>query len=173
MRHDDLDRRRFLHVGAITALGLSLPALLRASALPPDPSSGFGRARRCILLFLTGGPPQLDTFDLKPNAPQEIRGEFRPIATRIPGIQLGELCPRLAEQADKFCIVRSVTHRDSVHTSAGYTMLTGVPHPQLNSPGGASTIRPTANDHPHIGSLLTWARRAPSSVPTFAALPEI
>src|SRR5205085_7844462 len=107
------------------------------------------------------------------DAPAEIRGEFRPITTSVPGTHVGELCPRLARQADKFCILRSVTHTDAVHTSAGYTMLTGVRHPLLNSPGGAATVRPTANDHPHLGSLLAKVRPARDGVPTFAALPEV
>lgn len=172
-RHD-VTRRRLLQVGTIGALGLSLPAMLQArAALSPVLLRGFGRARRCLLLFLTGGPPQLDTFDLKPDAPVEVRGELRPIATRVPGIQVSELCPRLAQQAERFCILRSVTHTDTVHTSAGYTMLTGLPHARLNDPGGASSIRPTANDHPHLGSLLAWVRPPRRGVPTFAALPEI
>jgi hypothetical protein len=163
-------RRRFLQVGTLGALGLTLPSLLRSRAEQPSPAR---RARHCILLFLTGGPPQLDTFDLKPDAPAEIRGEFRPIATRVTGIRVGEFCPLLARQADKFCLVRSVTHPDTVHTSAGYTMLTGMPHPLLNSPGGARSIRPSANDHPHLGSLLSLARPARAGVPTFASLPEV
>src|SRR5262245_53506128 len=93
----------------------------------------FGRARRCVLLFLTGGPPQLDTFDMKPLAPIEVRGELKPIPSCVPGIQVAELLPRLASQTDKYCIVRSVTHADTVHTSAGYTMLTGVRHPLANA----------------------------------------
>jgi hypothetical protein len=170
---DRVTRRGFLRVGTLGTLGLSLPALLRAGAPGPAPGSAFGRARRCVLLFLTGGPPHLDTFDLKPDAPAEVRGEFRPIATCVPGLRVGELCPRLAGQADKFCVLRAVTHTDTVHTSAGYTMLTGVPHPLLNSPGGAASVRPTGNDRPHLGSLLARVRPARGGVPAFAALPEV
>jgi hypothetical protein len=170
---NQLSRRAFLEVGALGTFGLALPTLLRAGAARQAGERGFGRAKRCILLFLTGGPPQLDTFDLKPDAPAEVRGELRPIATCVPGIQVSELCPRLARQTDKFCLVRSVTHSDTVHTSAGYTMLTGVPHMQLNAKGGAASIRPTANDHPHLGSLLSVVRPAHLGVPTFAALPEV
>src|SRR6516164_6393603 len=101
---DGHSRRDFLRVGSIGGLGLSLPALLRASPAVSSRVSGFGRARRCLLLFLTGGPPQLDTWDLKPDAPVEVRGELRPIATRVPGIRITELFPRLARQADKYCI---------------------------------------------------------------------
>src|SRR5262245_52871845 len=93
---DGLARRNFLRVGALGAFGLSLPRLLQAAAArPPAAADGFGRARRCLLLFLTGGPPQMDTFDPKPDAPVEVRGEFKPIATNVPGVRVGELCPRL------------------------------------------------------------------------------
>src|SRR5262249_58881760 len=136
--------------------GLSLPALLHArehiSATPPRDQS-FGRAKRCLLLFLTGGPPQLDTFDLKPDAPAEVRGELKPIETNVPGIRVGELCPLLARQVDNYSIVRSVTHTDTVHTSAGYTLLTGANHPMANTKTAAN-IRPSSNDNPQLGSLL-------------------
>src|SRR5262245_21420987 len=92
-------RRCFLRAGAAGCL--ALPALLRAAPARP-------RARRCLLLFLTGGPPQHDTFDLKPDAPAEVRGELKPIATNVPGIRISELCPRLARRADLYRIVRSV-----------------------------------------------------------------
>src|SRR5438552_3464599 len=95
---DGLSRRDFLRIGTLGGIGLCLPRLPATAAATALP--GFGRAKRCVLLFLTGGPPQLDTFDLKPAAPAEVRGELRPIATNVPGIQIGELCPQLARQAD-------------------------------------------------------------------------
>src|SRR5712691_5908713 len=110
---DGMARRDFLQLGAIGSLGLGLPALLRASGeRPATRARTFGKAKRCLLLFLTGGPPQLDTWDLKPAAPERIRGELKPIATNVPGIQISELFPRLSRHADKLCIVRSVTHGD-------------------------------------------------------------
>ena len=170
---EGLSRRDFLHVGAIGGITLALPALRSASAASPKSgAASFGRAKRCVLLFLTGGPPQLDTWDPKPQAPDQIRGEFKPIATNIPGIRVCELLPRLARQADKYCIVRSVTHGDNTHTSAGYTMLTGAYHPQANAPT-AKDIRPSPDDHPHVGSVLAKFRPSRGGVPTFAALPEI
>jgi len=151
-------RREFLPIGAIGTFSLSLPLLLQARAAHGSQrdltTASFGRAKHCILLFLTGGPSHLDTFDPKPGAPAEVRGELRPIATVVPGMQITELFPRLASQTDKLCIVRSVTHSDAVHPSAGYTMLTGVRHSTPNIPGGAPLIRPGPSDHPHLGSLL-------------------
>ena len=170
---DGVGRRDFLRVGALSACGLTLPGMLRAS----EPERGartptFGKARRCLLLYLTGGPPQLDTWDLKPDAPDRIRGEFKPISTNVPGIRISEWFPRLARCADKMCIVRSVSHADRTHPSAGYTMLTGVPHPLANA-ATAATIRPGPSDHPHVGSLLAMTRRRRNSAPPFVSLPEI
>jgi hypothetical protein len=155
-------RRHFLHFGTVAALGLTNPVHAAGS---------FGRARRCLLLFLTGGPPQHDTFDPKPNAPAQVRGELSPIPTAVPGVQFSELFPQLARRADRLCVVRSVTHADRAHTSAGYTMLTGVPHPKANVES-AGMAAPGPGDHPHLGSLLAFAR-PPRSVPTFASLPEV
>src|SRR5437762_2020187 len=139
---DGSSRRDFLRVGAIAGLGLDLPGLMQsAAATPPAGSPRFGRAKSCILLFPFGGPPQLDTFDPKPNAPTGCRGELRPIATSVPGTQVSELFPRLARLADRYTIIRSVTHTDAVHTSAGYTMLTGFPHPRANDPAGSKAAR--------------------------------
>src|SRR4051794_29246657 len=132
---------------------------------------GFGRAKRCVLLFLTGGPPQHDTFDPKPDAPAEIRGELRPIATTVNGLRFGELCPRLARQAHRVCVIRSVTHADATHTSAGYAMLTGVKHPLANT-NNIKLVRPSINDHPHFASLASWARPPRRGVPACAMLPE-
>jgi hypothetical protein len=158
-------RRDILRLAALGGLGLA------ATPQPATAGASFGKARRCLLLFLTGGPPQLDTFDLKPAAPEKIRGELKPIPTAVPGTQISELYPLLARQADKYCIVRSVTHGDRAHTSAGYTMLTGVPHPKANVES-AGMAAPGPGDHPHVGSLLAKVR-PPGRAPTFVALPEV
>ena len=95
---DGLTRRDWLRVGGLGAMGLSLPMLLNAprpAAAGPG-GGGFGQAKACILLFLLGGPPQHETWDPKPEAPAEIRGEFKPIATSVPGLHVGELMPRTA-----------------------------------------------------------------------------
>jgi hypothetical protein len=171
---DGIPRRDFLRLGMLGPLALSLPALSArhtAAANAPKTSS-FGRANRCILLFLTGGPPQHDTFDCKPDAPAEIRGELAPIDTNVPGMRVCELFPKLARQADKYCIVRSVTHGDTAHTSAGYTMLSGVLHPKAGVES-SSMARPTPDDHPHVGSLLALHRQGRGGPPPFISLPEV
>jgi hypothetical protein len=169
---DGIARRDFLRAGALGGLGLKLPHLVGAARAGQGMATAFGRARRCIQLFLTGGPSQLDTWDLKPNAPVEIRGEFKPIATNVPGISLGEYFSRLARCADRYCLLRSVTHADATHPTAGYTMLTGVVHPNAGTTNLVMT-RPSPTDHPHLGSLLTKTRTPRRGVPTFASLPEV
>src|SRR5262249_23602043 len=169
---DGTSRRDFLRVGALGCLGLSLPGSSRGAPPASAGEVGFGRAKRCLLLFLTGGPPQLDTWDLKPEAPADVRGELRPIATCVPGIRISELFPRLARQAAKYGIFRSVTHPCTVHTPAGYAMLTGAYHPRVQATS-ATEIRPSPDDRPHVGSLLARVRSPRGGVPTFAALPEI
>ena len=163
-------RRRFLEVGALGGLSLAVsPRAAAAESGSADPS--FGRAKRALLLFLMGGPPQIDTFDPKPAAPAEIRGELAAIPTSVPGIAFGELFPKLAQRADRMCVVRSVTHDDRVHTSAGYTMLTGRRHPAANADGAGP--RPSSTDYPHWGSLLAISQPPQAGAPVFAALPEV
>lgn len=168
-RRGGVSRRKFLEVGALGGLTLAGMRATPAGQASGDPS--FGRAKRCLLLFLMGGPPQIDTFDPKPAAPAEVRGELSAINTRVRGVAFSELFPKLAQQAHRLCVVRSVTHNDRVHTSAGYTMLTGRRHPAANAEGVGP--RPAATDYPHWGSLLAHVRPASSGAPVFAALPEV
>src|SRR5262249_18822090 len=122
---EGMSRRQWLCVGGLGAAGLALPDLLRARAARARPA---GRARSCILLFLFGAPAHQDVWDPKPGAPAEYRGEFRPIASSVPGVRLGEHVPRLARAAHRFALVRSVTHPDNTHTVAMHYMLTGRRH---------------------------------------------
>jgi hypothetical protein len=167
-----LRRRDFLRVGALGAFGLSLPALLEAAEARPAAGPSFGRAKRCVLLFLHGGPPQHETWDPKPQAPREVRGELGAIPTCVPGIQIGELFPRVAQVVDRLTIVRSVTHHDTVHTSAGYTMLTGAYHARPNQPT-AALVAPGPDDFPHPGALVSLLRPSSHGLPPFVALPEV
>ena len=109
---DGFSRREFLQIGALGTAGLALPELFQArahAASPTGTTRRIGRAKSCILLFMGGGPPQMDTFDLKPDAPAEIRGELRPIATSVPGIQISEQLPLLAQQMGRCALIRSVS----------------------------------------------------------------
>src|SRR4051812_644835 len=155
---DGHNRREWLRVGGLSMLGLSLGELLsasRASASTPDSvlarglqGATFGRAKNVIFLWLQGGPPQHETFDPKPDAPAEIRGPFRPIATNVPGIRFCELLPRTALRADKLAVVRSIATNDDNHDVSGYWVLTGYPY----GPGSARQIKP--NDWPYFGSIV-------------------
>src|SRR5215831_3717038 len=118
---DSCTRRGLLRLGGIGVFGLSLPRLLRADAAPGRTPA----ARSCVLFLLHGGPSQLDTWDMKPSAPPEVRGEFKPIATSVPGIQICEHMPRLARLAHRFTIVRSMTHTMLSHNTATYFITTG------------------------------------------------
>jgi hypothetical protein len=154
---DKISRREWLRVGGLSALGLSVADLLRAGQPAAPPPAGlsrnlrgatFGRARNVIFLWLQGGPPQHETFDPKPDAPVDIRGPFRPIATNVPGIRFCELLPRTAGHADKLAVVRSLHTNDDNHDVSGYWVLTGYPY----GPGSARQIKP--NDWPYFGSLI-------------------
>jgi hypothetical protein len=172
---DGLARRDFLHVGGLGLLGLSLPQLQRgraeaaASAQPAAAVPRTGRAGSCILLFLMGGPPQHSTWDPKPEAPAEVRGEFRPIATSVPGLRVCELMPRLARRADKLCVLRAVSTDDNAHSSSGYYMLTGQPHQPMNfenaNPG-------PPNNWPTLGAVVQRLRRGPGALPAAVRLPH-
>ena len=123
-RADQRLRRRILGVGALGGLGLGLPDLLRADAVRPKSESAAADA--CILIFLDGGPSHLDMWDMKPEAPPEIRGEFKPIASSLPGVQVSEHLPRLAARMHHCSLIRSAHHSvNNAHAAAVYTSLTG------------------------------------------------
>lgn len=170
--HDAVNRRQALRAGGLSLLGLSLADLLRgraASAATMGPrAASFGRAKSCIVVFLKGGPSHLDTFDMKPNAPAEIRGEFQPISTSAPGMYFSEHLPRLAQCADKLCIVRSLSHKDTGHPSGAYEMTTGRPYPRAANLSEIST----REDHPHIGSSVAAVELRGRPAPPFVLLPD-
>lgn len=168
---DGLNRRDALHVGGLGALGLSLPQLLAArSAEGATNGAGRGarRAKSCIILFLMGGPPQHSTWDPKPDAPAEVRGEIKPIDTNVPGIRFGELMPRLATHADKLAVVRAVSTGDNAHSSSGYYMLTGRPHQPMNR----ENANPGApNDWPSMAAVAQQLLRPGGELPGAVRLP--
>lgn len=156
-------RRQVLQAGVLTPLGLGLPRLLAAeptrSPRPP--------ARSVILLFMWGGPAHLDTWDPKPEAPAEVRGEFRPIATTVPGLHISEHFPRLAKLAHTYAVVRNLSHDDPAHLSPVHHLLTGRIAPVPKSDAAPAT----RNDAPHMGALLAQLRPSPNGVPTCVQLP--
>jgi hypothetical protein len=161
-------RRDCLHIGLGGAFGLlansfGMPGALKAGGEPKERS--FGQAKSCILIYLFGGPSHIDIWDMKPQAPPEIRGEFKPQATNVPGIQITDHLPRLARHADQYAIIRSLAHGDSSHGSAGHAMLTG------RSPRIRGEVGPTADDFPHYGSVLSRLRPSPHAIAPFVALP--
>ncbi|MEK6258854.1 MAG: DUF1501 domain-containing protein [Planctomycetota bacterium] len=164
-------RRMLMQAGALGVAGLNLPTLLRAanglSGQTPAALNGFGRAKQCILLFMWGGPSQLDTFDPKPLAPDSIRGPFKPIATNVPGMEWSELFPKLAGQADKLAVIRSLNHDDPAHLSSGHTILTG----HLPPVNFSDAEPPSERDTPHIGSVMSKVRPSTTAMPSFVTMP--
>src|SRR5438876_11246001 len=120
-----ISRRQFLSIGGLSVLGLTLPGFLRlrqlaAASLPPEK-----KTVNCILLWMQGGPSHVDTFDPKPEAPAEIRGEFTTVPTTLPGVQLVEHLPLLAGQTDKFSIIRGHNPQNGSHGTADHLMMSG------------------------------------------------
>ncbi len=148
-----LTRREWLRVGGLGALGLAAWPGRSAAQARPQPPPGFGRARSVILIYASGGQSQLDTWDPKPDAPVEIRGEFRPVRTAVPGTLLCEHLPRLARLAHLYTIVRSASHDDLDHGSATYLTLTGHFHARKSG-----NPPPQPGDQPTYGALLHRVR---------------
>jgi uncharacterized protein (DUF1501 family) len=159
-------RRRILQVGT-AALGLSLTRLLRAEAAPA-PGRGKARAKSVIILYLSGGPSQLDMWDLKPDAPAEIRGTFKPIRTSVPGIEIGDCLPRMARLAHLYTIVRSMSHEENDHLKAGYYVWTGAQLPRSI----AQRSGMERNDRPHMGAAASYLLGSGGPVPAFCMIPE-
>ena len=159
-------RRELLGLAALGALGASRMLPGHAAAGAPR---GEGRADSVILVFLGGGPSHLDMWDMKPDAPAEIRGEFRPIATSVPGVQLCEHLPRLARQMHRCTLIRSVTHDVRIsHSSAAYACLTG----HLRGEGPAIDRGPSPDDYPAIGSAVGRLRPGDRGVLPYVWLPH-
>ncbi len=169
---DGVSRREAMRVGGLSSLGLSLPHLMtsraRAASSQGEISAGFGKARSVILFWLLGGAPQHESWDPKPSAPSEIRGEFSAIDTVVPGIQIGELMPKSATLVDKLAILRGVVTKDQAHSSSGYQMLTGVPHVPLSQENVTSRAPNLAPSHAAIMRALRPDR---DGLPSSIALP--
>jgi hypothetical protein len=167
---DGLTRREALRIGGLGFTGLMWSDWLRGRAAAAGPRRS-GKAKACILVFNYGGPSHLDIWDLKPDAPREVRGEFKPIATRVPGVSITEHLPRLAALADRYAVIRSVTHRDNDHAIGAYLALTGYSHPKNAILG----IEPpaTPQDLPSVGSLVSRLRPAERPVFSYITLGDL
>jgi hypothetical protein len=165
-QHPALSRRTMLQAGAIGLLGLGTNHVdgLRALAANAPPA----RARAVIYIFLSGGLAQQDSFDLKPAAPAEYRGEFRPIATRAPGVQICEHLPRLAQRSHLWALCRSLTHRSNDHSAGHHIMLTG----RSELPPGFNPSMPRPGDWPSIAAVAGAATLPRNNLPPAAVLPE-
>ncbi len=157
-------RRDFLRTGGGLAFAASAwPAAALASTQPA--------AKSCILIYLLGGPPHQDMFDLKPEAPAEVRGPFQPIATNLPGVQICEHLPRLAQRADRYSLLRAVSHPNSNHTPMIYYTLTGR---ETAQPLVDNDIRPPLRtDFPHLGSVASLFLPPPVDLPGYVTIPEL
>ena len=171
---DGLGRRDLLRVGVASGLGigLTMEGLFRGQALAAEGPAGSTANSRdgvsVIILFLKGGLSTIDTLDLKPNAPSEIRGEFDPIETTVPGMQVCEHLPQLAQQAHRFSLLRSFTHSDSNHGPADHWMLTGyAPRAGFNP-----SLKPN-NQFPSLGSIVAKTLGPRGSIPPYVCLPRM
>lgn len=150
-----LSRRRLLELGGVAMVGLGLPQLLQSKATAAPYGQSSGKAKSCIFIVQYGGGPHHDTFDPKPDAPREIRGYYQPIPTSVPGIQISEKLPKLAALADKYCLVRSMTHGNGGHFDGMHTCLAG------------TSINNTQDDTPYFGSMLARLRPAEKNIPSY------
>jgi hypothetical protein len=159
-------RRDLLRLGGVAGLGLSLPGLLRAeNAGGPRRKA---RAKSVIFLHQFGGPSQLDTFDMKPGAPDRVRGELKPVPSAVPGLPVCELLPRMAKVMDKVTVVRSMQHTMKNHNSATYYSLTGHAPPLDDI-----RLRDTLELFPAYGSVVDKFAPAPVGLPTFVSYPHV
>ena len=165
LAHPRFSRRFALQAGAVGVCGLGMNHLagLRSATAKPVES-----ARACIYIFLSGGLAQQDSFDLKPDAPDTVRGEFHPIATRTPGIEICEHLPRLAERSHLWALCRSLTHSSNEHSQGHHIMLTG----RSDLPKGFSAGKPQPGDWPAIASVAGDATVPRNNLPPAVALPE-
>lgn len=162
-------RREWLRVGGLGAMGLSLPGLLRGNSVanPISKAASFGRAKSCIIVFLSGGPPQHETFDPKPDAPVDIRGNFRPIPTTVPGMQFCETLPFTARIAHHLAVIRSMCTDIHSHSTSGACMLTG-----YEPSSKAENVPPSPEDWPSIAAVVGTLNPSTRSPLSAVALPD-
>jgi hypothetical protein len=162
-------RRRLLHIGGLSGLGLNLAGLFRAEAARAAAHGSEPKLKSCILLFYYGGPCHLDTWDLKPNAPREMRGEFHGISTSVPGVRVSEHLPRCARVMDKLAIIRSLHHPMRNHNSAAVEALCG----RTPLKGDLELLADDPNSFPCYGSTLSHLLPRSRETPAHVALPHV
>lgn len=170
--HPVCTRRTAIQAGALGLLGLGMnhvAGLRQLQASTTSPAKREAPARAVIYIFLSGGLSQLESFDLKPDAPANIRGEFRPIATRTPGLQICEHLPKLAARSERWALCRSLTHSSNDHSASHLLMLTG----RSTLPPGFDPGRPKPTDWPSIAAVATQLTQPRNNLPPAAILPEI
>lgn len=160
-------RRKFLVTAGLGWLGLT-PAMLRQLRAMPASSPGAEKRRRngCVFLFLFGGPSHIDLWDMKPDAPEQVRGEFRPVATAVPGVHVCEHLPRFARVIGEVCLLRSMTHRMNVHGPACSEVFSGRPYF-----GPPTTDQAAREDWPSLAAMVTRYGRPHNGLPPSAVLP--
>ncbi len=163
-----MNRRTFLQAGVLSPLGLGLGPALWLRSTPAATSTRQGKAKACILLYMTGGPSQHETFDPKPDAPEGTRGEFKPIATTVPGIQISEHLPLMAKNAQRFSILRSVWHGSDTHGVGVHFNLTGLRH----TPRSGGEPQLDRRDPPSIGAVVRQLRGDRNGLPAAVQLPR-
>lgn len=170
---DGITRREVLRVGALWGPGilgtLTLADLFRSQAAQAAQTGTGKKDVNCILIFQAGGPSHLETFDLKPEAPPEIRGEFKPIRTNVSGMEVSEFLPKLARVADRYSVLRSVTHTNAGHGGGAHYMCTGK-HPTAGFQEGLT--RPN-NQHPFFGSVVARSRGVRHDLPPYISVPTL
>lgn len=167
----NLTRRRLLQLSAASGLGISLPTLLRARSLSSAETTGKQRIKSCILVFYYGGPSQLDTYDMKPNAPVEVRGQFASQASSLPGLRISEHLPAMSKVMHKVTLVRTMHHQMRLHDAACVQVLTG--RPPARGDGEFFAPPDQAVLYPSLGAALTYAWRERNLPVTNAALPYV
>lgn len=166
--HSAIPRRSILQAGAISATGLTMAGVSGVKRQAEASSAGQSSPRAVIYLFMTGGPSQHDTFDMKPDGPTEYKGEFNPIPTRTPGTHICEHLPMLAERSQRWSLVRSLTHSDSGHDRGTYVMLTG----RQDIPVTFRSSQPQTSDWPSIAAVAGASTKRRGSLPSSVVLPE-
>ena len=163
-----LTRRAILQAGTISLLGLSMDQLAMFRARGAAPSQSRKKAKSVIYIFLSGGLSQIDSFDMKPEAPEEIRGEFKPMATRTPGLHICQHLPQLAKRSNRWALCRSLTHGTNEHSQGHHMMLTG----RSDLPPGFDPGKPKESDWPSIAALAAEQLAPRAHLPPSMALPE-